>query len=104
MGGTSGGAGGAKAPPLFLNEGHNLTTFSRSIAHAHVCCHSQWNTHVLTAVGTTNFLMLLYIHKDKTIDLRAAMTEFIEKNTERRHIYIYYIMYVKMIAFLSRDS
>ena len=114
MGGTSGGAGRAKAPPLFLNEGHSLTTFSRSTAHARVCCrlvHSQRNTHVLTAVGyvetggvlffasqqsflrTTmsqnrlNFFMLLYIHEDKTIDLRAAMAEFIEKNPERRHIF-----------------
>lgn len=31
-----------------------------------------------------NYLMLLYIHKGRTIDLKAAMTEFIQSNTERK--------------------
>ena len=34
-----------------------------------------------------NYLMLLYIHKDRCIDLKTAITEFIQSNSERKHTF-----------------
>ena len=34
-----------------------------------------------------NYLMLLYIHKDRCIDLKTAITEFIQSNSEGKHIF-----------------
>ena len=31
-----------------------------------------------------NYLMMIYIHKERTIDLNEAMKEFIQRNTERK--------------------
>ena len=34
-----------------------------------------------------NYLMMIYIHKERAIDLRTAMSEFIHRNTERKETF-----------------
>ena len=34
-----------------------------------------------------NYLMMIYIHKERPIDLKGAMKEFIQRNTERKQTF-----------------